>query len=86
MMYWGPGFGWGWMMLGGLMMLAFWGGLIALGFFAVRALTRSGAHAGDTSSATGGRGDAALAILKERYARGEIDKEQYDSMRSDLLG
>ena len=28
--------------------------------------------------------DNALEILRERYARGEITKEQYDKMREDL--
>lgn len=35
----------------------------------------------------GKRGDSkALAILDERYARGEIDSEQYRKMRQDLSG
>ncbi len=86
MMYWGPGFGWGGMFFGGLMMLLFWGGLIVLGFLAFRALTRSGNwQSRDTSPTLERSADNALAILKERYARGEIDKEQYDRMRADLL-
>ncbi len=30
------------------------------------------------------RGDDALAILRERYARGEISREEYESRRRDL--
>ncbi len=82
----GPGFGWGWMVFGGLMMLLFWGAIIVLAFFAIRAFTRSGGWqtrgAGSTEVR---REDNALTILKERYAKGEIDKEQYGRMRSDLL-
>jgi len=26
-----------------------------------------------------------MTILKERYAKGEISKEQYDEMKSDLI-
>jgi putative membrane protein len=29
-------------------------------------------------------GDRALGILKERYTRGEIDRDTYESMRRDL--
>jgi putative membrane protein len=86
MMYWGSGFGWIGMIFGGLMMLLFWGGLIALGFFAFRALTRSGGgQSTNATRTTAPNGDGALAILKERYARGEIDKAQYEQMRADVL-
>ncbi len=86
MMYWGPGFGWMGMMFGGLMMLLFWGVLIALAVLAIRAFTRPGdGRLGNVNRTVERSEDNALAILKERYAKGEIDKEQYESMRSDLL-
>jgi putative membrane protein len=82
----GPSLGWLGMIFGGLMMLLFWGVLIALVFLAIRAFTRSGGWGSRDSGGTQARrDDNALAILKERYAKGEIDKEQYDRMRSDLL-
>ena len=31
------------------------------------------------------RGDKSMDILKERYAKGEITKEQFDSMKKDLM-
>lgn len=83
MMHWG--FGWPGMMIGGLLMLLFWGALIALAVLVVRALARSGGTGLEGGSYPAQREDSALAILRERYARGEIDKEQYERMRSDLL-
>ena len=71
------------MWFGGLMMLLFWGGLIVLGYFLVRALIRAG-QGGASSGNLAPSGSRALEVLKERYARGEIAKEQYDQMRKDL--
>ena len=86
MMYWGPGFGAMGMMFGGLMMLLFWGVLIALAVLAFRAFTRSGGwQSRDVNRTVDRREDNALAILKEPYAKGEIDKEQYERMRADLV-
>ena len=33
----------------------------------------------------GTRFDSALEILRQRYARGEINKEEFDSKKRDLL-
>ncbi len=84
MMYWGPGFGWAGMIFGGLMMLLFWVVVILLAIWAIRALTRRGGWQSRDMSHTSTRDDNALAILRERYAKGEIDKEQYERMRADL--
>jgi putative membrane protein len=70
-MMWGGGSG----MFGGLMMLVFWGVVIALAFIAARWFTdrRSG----------GGRSDA-MEILKERFAKGEIDEDKFEKRKTAL--
>ena len=82
MMWWGQGFSWGWMLFGGLMMILFWGGIIALIILTIRGLT--GARFSTTNPAPANTSGSALNILKERYARGEIAKEEYEDMRHDL--
>ena len=76
---WGPG-GWGWL-LGTVMMVVFWGGLIALAVWAVRSLGRSAGP--DRPS---GHSPDAIAILEERFARGEIDQEEFERRRAVLRG
>jgi len=66
---WGMGFGW-------IFMVLFWA-LIILG---IVALARWLFVAGGS----GRSGQRPLDILKERYARGEINREQYEQMRRDL--
>jgi putative membrane protein len=67
--------GWGWIGLGLVHMLLFWV-LVILGIVAlVRWLT------GGAGPGAGGR---ALEILKERYAKGELTREQYEQMRKEL--
>ena len=66
--------------LGALMMIVmiiFWGGIIALIIWAVMRFTRG------TGSNTPQRSDP-LDIAKERYARGEITKEEFDRIKRDL--
>jgi putative membrane protein len=77
-MMWGYGYGggsWvGWLVMG-IMMLVFWGLVVAGVIFLVRYL----GHGRDQR----GGGDA-LRILDERFARGEIDADEY-SRRRQLL-
>ena len=73
--YGGGGVGW----FGPIMMIVFWGAVI-LGIAAlVRYLVRPGG-----GPAAHDRADTALDILKNRYARGEINKEEFEAMRKDL--
>lgn len=83
-MWWTDGFSWGWMMIfGGLMMILFWGGLIALVVVAVR--TFSGTRQStDSAGSSTSPANTALNILKERYARGEISKTEYEEIRDNL--
>lgn len=65
---WGLGFGW-------IFMVIFWG-LIVLGVVAlVRWLATS---PGDRD------GKTALDILEQRYARGELERKEYEQKRKDL--
>jgi putative membrane protein len=70
-------FGWGWGF--GLMPLLFWVVLIVLIVGLVRASTRRTAT-GDTGA---GR-PKGLDILEERYAKGEIQRDEYLEKKRDL--
>jgi len=74
-MGWGWGGGWG--MLGFAHMLLWWV-LIILGIVVLAKWLFGGA-----SRRPGG--DRPLDILKERYARGEINKEEFEQKKRDLL-
>ncbi len=68
------GMGW-WMVFGGLFMVLFWGGLIALIIWGFTKLLR--------------RGDSApkrdpLEVAKERYAKGEIPRKEFEQIKKDL--
>lgn len=73
----GPMMGWGYMGWWGFaMMILFWILVIAGIVFLVRWVTQRG---------SGGPGEeTALDILKKRYARGEIGKEEYEEKKRDL--
>ena len=68
------GMGWGWIGLGALHMLAFW----ALVILAVAMVFK-------WLSGEAENGARAMDILKARYARGELTREQFESMKHDLV-
>jgi len=73
---WGHGMGWSWPMM--IFMVFFWGLMIVGLIVLIRWLLfkdRAGTASPDES---------ALDILKKRYARGEIDKAEYDEKKKAL--
>jgi putative membrane protein len=80
-MWWGmhPGGGWWgggwWSVFGFLMMLLFWGGIIWLAVWGINKL--SGARS---------KGEAPLNIAQRRYARGEITREEFETIKATLGG
>jgi len=61
--------GWTWVWMS-VMMAVFWGGLILFGVWALRSFTD--------------RGRPPLEIARERYARGEISREQFEEIQHGL--
>jgi len=78
----GPGMmgGWGMGWFGGIFMMIFWVlvlvGLVLLIKWLIQTTNRVKSEAGNSNRA--------LEILKERYARGEIDRAEYEDKRRDL--
>jgi putative membrane protein len=73
----GPGMMWGGWGFGWIFMIIFWG-LVVVGFiFLIRWLI-------GTAKITRVE-ESALDILKKRYARGEINKEEFEQKKKDLL-
>jgi putative membrane protein len=75
------GWGWGWMAFSAAWMVFFWGALIALVVWAVSRLTGDRERGGDQWRS---ERRSPLDIAKERYARGEITREQFQQLQDDL--
>ena len=66
---------------GGVFMIVFW--LIII--WAIISLVRSASGGGHCRRDDyGTKRDGALEILKQRYAKGEISKEDFDKMKNDI--
>lgn len=70
------GDGWGSWIGGGLMMLLFWGGLVALVVFLVRGFGARPSQGDEKRSPPDAR-----EILAERFARGEISEDEFEQRR-----
>ena len=71
---WHDGMGW-WMVFGGLWMLIFWVGLIGLIVWGIIKLSQ---RDGSTPRHN------PLDVAKERYAKGEISREEFEQFKKDL--
>ena len=77
--YFGGSFGY----MGGFgffLMFIFWGLVIWAIIAGVKMLSSDHGH----SSSDGSKEDEALKVLRERYAKGEIQKEEFEAKKKDL--
>jgi len=72
--------GWGMGWIGMIMMIAFWALIIVGLVFLVKWLIQTTSKGKETVQS----GSKALDILQERYARGEIDKTEFEMKKRDL--
>ena len=70
-----PMWGWGWRFGMMAMMLLFWGVVIFAGVVGIRWFI------GQTKQP---RGDSAMEILSERFARGDIEKDEFAAKKKEL--
>ena len=77
----GPGymFGFGWLFMIVFWLLVIWG-IIAL----IRGLSHEGHHFHHDHH-IGKDKDNAISILSERYAKGEISKQEYEEKKNDIM-
>lgn len=75
----GFGFGGAWGIFNSIFMLAFWILIIVGIVFLIKYLVTQ------SSGSQKSTGESPLDILKKRYAKGEITKEEFNKMKKDLL-
>ena len=64
------------------MILLFWGGRILLAVVIIRA-SSEGASRSNKAEAPGDK--TALQILEERYAKGEVSREEFETIRAEII-
>ena len=74
-MMWLDGMGWAWF-FNWIVMIIFWGGIVALIIWGITKITKG-------NNGTANKNNA-LDIAKERYAKGEISKEEFDQLKKDI--
>ena len=72
-MMWGYYDGWSWIWMAAIMVL-FWGGIIGVAIYAVRAFTTPRGN------------DPAMDVIRRRLAAGEISEEEFEKTRKALQG
>lgn len=73
---------WGMGWFGMIFMILFWGLIIVGLVFLIRWLIQNTSSKGHSGVGTGSK---AIDILKERYAKGEISRDEFESMQRDIL-
>lgn len=81
---------WGWdnwwiVLLGIVVMMLFWGGVITLVVLAIRVIAQP-SQRGEDKGNSSFMVETPLEILKKRYAQGEITRDEYLEARRDLEG
>ena len=81
-MMWGYGSGWGFALMA-MSMVLFWGLVIGAVVLIIRTTSQG---PGPSSPPAAGPGQGPQQILAERFARGEIDEQEYHSRLATLSG
>jgi putative membrane protein len=77
---WGGGYGYGYGLIHMAVSAAVIVGVVVLTIWAVRTMSGSGAHAVQAHRSAG------LDVLEERYARGEVNRDEYLQKKKDIRG
>jgi putative membrane protein len=73
---------WGMGWFGMIFMIIFWGLIIVGLVLLIRWLIQNTSSRASSDVSTGSK---AMDILKERYAKGEINRDEFESMKKDLF-